>query len=336
LFAQPATDLGDVFLMLEDRTEGRVDRLLLEIGLFEGDQRGGPIQGLGDARHLVEIDAAQLVHEVADLPGQRLRGLRLTGGDDRLFLLDRRIIDPVVEAAALQRVVQLARAVRGDDHDRRHRGLDRADLRHGDLEVGEEFQQESLELLVGAVDLVDQQHRARAWVIVGVFDRLEERALDDEFRPEDLAQRVASRRTFGLQHTNLEHLLGVVPLVDCMVDIQSLVALKADQLGVEQGCHRLGNLSFADTGFAFQQQRLTEAQGEEQGGPQAAVGNIGAPAQGFLDLVDRLDVRADVGRWRSGHPLSVLPCSSAPSGPMRAWLAIRGVVYAPGHPARSV
>ena len=71
-------------------------------------------------------------------------------------------VDPVVEAAPLQRVVQLARPVRGD-HDRgRLVGGDRPELGHGDREVGEHLEQERLELVVGPVELVDQQHRAGA------------------------------------------------------------------------------------------------------------------------------------------------------------------------------
>ena len=39
--------------------------------------------------------------------------------------------------------------------------LDRAELGNADLEVGQKLEQKGLELLVGAVDLVDQQHRRR-------------------------------------------------------------------------------------------------------------------------------------------------------------------------------
>ena len=74
----------------------------------------------------------------------------------------RRVVDPVVQAAALERVVDLAGPVRGEDHPRRPGGLDRADLRHGDLEVGQDLEQVGLELLVGAVDLVDQEDRRGA------------------------------------------------------------------------------------------------------------------------------------------------------------------------------
>ena len=57
--------------------------------------------------------------------------------------------------------MDLAGAVGGDDHDRRLRGLDRAELRDGHLEVGQHLEQERLERLVGAVELVDQEHRRR-------------------------------------------------------------------------------------------------------------------------------------------------------------------------------
>ena len=41
-------------------------------------------------------------------------------------------------------------------------GLDRAEFGDGDLEVGQDLQQVGLERLVGAVELVDQQHRRPA------------------------------------------------------------------------------------------------------------------------------------------------------------------------------
>ncbi len=68
------------------------------------------------------------------------------------------IVDEQVQAAPLQRVAEVAGVVAGDDHVRRRLRLDRADLRHGDLEVAQHLQQERLELLLGAVDLVDQQN----------------------------------------------------------------------------------------------------------------------------------------------------------------------------------
>ena len=70
----------------------------------------------------------------------------------------------MVQAAALEGVVDLARPVRGEDDPRRLVGLDRADLGDRDLEVREDLEQVRLELLVGAVDLVDEQDRGDAIV----------------------------------------------------------------------------------------------------------------------------------------------------------------------------
>ena len=63
-----------------------------------------------------------------------------------------RVVDPVVEAAALERVVQLAGAVRGHDDERATLRRDRPQLRDRDLEVGQELEQERLELVVGPVE----------------------------------------------------------------------------------------------------------------------------------------------------------------------------------------
>ena len=89
------------------------------------------------------------------------------------------IVDPVIQAAPLQRVVELARAVRRDDHDRRRCGADRAELGNRDLVVRQHLEQVAFELLVGAIELVDQQHRRRA---VSARQRLQQRPLDQELR----------------------------------------------------------------------------------------------------------------------------------------------------------
>ena len=109
------------------------------------------------------------------------RGTRVR--DDLVFLLERRIVDPVVQAAALERVVDLAGPVRGQDDARRPLGPDRAELRDRDLEVRQDLEQVRLELLVGPVDLVDQQDRRNA---VRRLERLEQRALDQELGAEDV------------------------------------------------------------------------------------------------------------------------------------------------------
>jgi hypothetical protein len=65
----------------------------------------------------------------------------------------------VVDAPPFQGIVDLPGAVGGEDHDRRIVRFDRPDLGNRDLEVGEQLEEECLELLVGPVELVDQQYR---------------------------------------------------------------------------------------------------------------------------------------------------------------------------------
>ena len=116
--------------------------------------------------------------------GPAPRDAGLPDQDDLDLALGGRVADPVVQAAPLQRVVQLPGAVGGEDHERRALRLDRADLGDADLEVGEHLEQESLELVVGPVDLVDEQHR-----LVAGPDRLQQRPFQQELRAEELVHR---------------------------------------------------------------------------------------------------------------------------------------------------
>jgi hypothetical protein len=126
--------------------------------------------------------------------------------------------------------VDLTGPVRGQDHAGRQRGGDRADLGHRDLEIGQDLQQVGLELLVGPVDLVDQQDRRHA---IGRFERLEERPPNQEVRPEDVVGSRLVCLAARLEQADLEHLARIVPLVDGGVDVEALVALEPDQPGAE-------------------------------------------------------------------------------------------------------
>ncbi len=75
---------------------------------------------------------------------------------DLIFGLEAGVVDPLVQATALERIVHLSGAVGGDDHERRLLCADGADLGNGDLEVGQDLQQKALKLFIGAVDLVNQ------------------------------------------------------------------------------------------------------------------------------------------------------------------------------------
>src|SRR6266852_1677188 len=61
------------------------------------------------------------------------------------------VIDPVVEASPLQRVVQVAGPVRGEDDDRRIVSPPRPEFGNRNRRLGEQLEQERLELVVAPV-----------------------------------------------------------------------------------------------------------------------------------------------------------------------------------------
>ena len=109
---------------------------------------------------LLQVLAAQRLDEARDLAGERRLDARQRA--PAMIASSRRLVgklDIGVEAAPAQRVGQLARAVLVRITYGIEVARDRAELGDADLEVGQELQQVGLELLVGAVDLVDQQDR---------------------------------------------------------------------------------------------------------------------------------------------------------------------------------
>ena len=85
-----------------------------------------------------------------------------------------------VQTAALECFAQLACAVVGQDRDRQSASMHRSNFRNTHLIVAQKLQQERLEFLIGAVDLVDQQY---CWLLG--TDRLENRALDQKVLGEE-------------------------------------------------------------------------------------------------------------------------------------------------------
>ena len=189
----------------------------------------------------------------------------------------------MIEAPALQRIVDLTRAV-GGDHDERHLAcLDGADLRNRDLEVGEQLEQERLELFVRPVDLVDQQHGRRGVVVV---DRIEQGTAQQELRAEDLAFGGASVGTLA-HEPDVQELARIVPLVDGVRQVDSFVALEPDQPRAQHIGHDLGRLGLADARLAFDEERLLELERKEDRGGKRAVADVAALAQAALDVLDR-------------------------------------------------
>ena len=118
--------------------------------------------------------------------------------------------------------------------------------------------------LVGAVELVDQQHRRAGRI---GLERLQQRPLDQEALGEHVVlEPLAVVRALGLGDADRDHLRGVVPLVDRGRDVEPLVALQADQPAPERRGQHLGDLGLADAGLAFEEQRPAHLEREEQHG----------------------------------------------------------------------
>jgi hypothetical protein len=175
--------------------------------------------------------------------------------------------------------VEFARAVRGEHDERAPPRGDRAELRDRDREVGQELEQERLELVVGAVDLVDQQHRRVGRIRL---ERLQQRSPQQELAAEELA-RLGAR----LGRTDRQQLALVVPVVDRVVQVDALVALQADQPRAGGRRQRTRHLGLADARLALEQQRLLERRREEDRGAEGLVGEIALAGQALRHVVGR-------------------------------------------------
>ena len=82
----------------------------------------------------------------------------------------------------------------------------------------------------------------------------------------------------------MEELAGVVPLVDGLVDVYALVALEADERRIEDAREDLGDLGLADPGLAFEEQRTSELEGEEDRGGQSLVSQVVVLAEPMLQV----------------------------------------------------
>src|SRR5215204_4332641 len=187
------------------------------------------------------------------------------------------MLDVVVEATALERVVDLSSTVGGQDGHRRTFGHDGAELGDGDGEVREDLQEKSFELVVGAIHLVYEQHgRHRP----PVLQRLQERTAYQELAVVEVALDAFLIFTSeGFGGADVEELAGVVPFVDGLVDVYALVALETDKWCLQDAGEDFGDLGLAYPRLAFQKQRPSELEGEEDRGGEPFVRQVVVLAQ---------------------------------------------------------
>jgi hypothetical protein len=234
--------LRDVGLVLEEDVERLLGGLLVDRVDVEQQQGARPVEGLGHARRLLQVEHADRADDAAHLVGEVLGDAGDLGEDDLLLALHRRVVDVEVEAAPLERLGELTGVVRREEHERDLLGLDRAELGDRDLVVGEDLEQQRLGLDLDAVDLVDQQHHG-----VGGGDRLEQRAGEQELVGEDVVVDLAPRVAVAIG-LDAQELLLVVPLVEGFALVEALVALEADQAGAGHLGDRLRELGLAGAG----------------------------------------------------------------------------------------
>ena len=118
-------------------------------------------------------------------------------------------------------------------------------------------------------------------------ERLKQRALYQELRREDIAAQALAAAVAGrFGKPDLDHLPGVVPLVDGGRDVQSLVALKPDQPPPERVAQDLGDLGLADPGLALQEKRPVQLERQEESGRQRPFGDVVAAGEQVQCLID--------------------------------------------------
>src|SRR5919202_371599 len=266
-----AADALEVVAFLEQRAERAIRRRSVHLVAPERVEGLGPIQRLADAGRPVEVEPAQILHERAHLVGEALSDVGKPRAGDRHLALDAGMVYPVVEAAPLERLVQVTGPVGGNDHRRRLLGAHDPDLRNRHLEVREELEQEGLELVVGAVELVDQQDRA------GLREGLEQGPAHQE---------LLGVQRGGAAGPQLQQLARVVPVVEGVVDVDALIALQADERRAHGGGQRLGELGLAHARLTLHQQRLAQAQCEVHHGGQALVDQVALPVERRREVCD--------------------------------------------------
>ena len=292
--------------VLDDDAHRGPEHVLVDVLGAEQEQGARPVDRLRDRRRLLEVEVAHVGDHLDELLGDGVGQLGRVHAHDLELALRAGVVEPEVQAAALERLGQLARVVRGEQHDRVRAGLDPAQLRDRDLEVRQQLEQHRLELLVGLVDLVDQEHDR----LLG-GDRVHERPREQELLAEDVVLHGVPARAGGLG-LDPQQLLAVVPLVQRLRLVQALVALEPHERAVEVGGERLGQLGLADAGRPLDEHRLAEPGGEEGDERGRLAREVAGGAEPGVDVGDRCGSRGHAGRPRIDSP----PCRS-PRSPRR-------------------
>src|SRR3990167_2821291 len=290
---------GDVLLELEEDTERALHHVQAQVFGVQQQQRFGPVDGLADRGLLFQVHLPHRLNESDQFAVQCFRQAWHAALQNAPLQLRLGEWNVQVQAAALERVAHLARVVAGEKNDGLDLGLDGAEFGHRDLKVGQHFEQESLELGVGLVNLVHQQHAA-ALLVQGLIERARlKKVLGEEqivVRMQPLDGGRESHRAlhhlpqFVLEELRIEQLLAVFPLVQGLGFVQAFETLHADQGHVENLCHALGQFGLADAGRAFDKDRLFQIEAQIDRGGDFAAGNVVDRSQPLRQAIDGVKV----------------------------------------------
>jgi hypothetical protein len=171
-----------------------------------------------------------------------------------------------------------------------------AELGYRDRRLGQQLEQERLELVVGPVDLVDEQDGGSR---PGVQQRREQRPGQQVLLGEEVL--VLDVLAGRLGEPDGQQLARVVPFVQRLGGRDALVALQPHQRGVERGRQRLGRLGLADPRLAFEQDRLPHPDGQEQRGGQLLAGQVAGRLQGRGKRADSWEPVFEIMCQRAAH-----------------------------------
>ena len=104
--------------MLDDDAQRLLEHVLVDVLGAQQEQRARPVDRLGDRGRLLQVQAAHHLHDLDQLARHLLVQLGRVQAHDLQLALHVGVVEPQVEAAALERLGQLARVVRGQQHQR--------------------------------------------------------------------------------------------------------------------------------------------------------------------------------------------------------------------------
>ena len=286
-------------------------------------QRPRPVQRFGDARRLQQVGGAQPADRGGDLGRQAAGDLGQPGAQDRHLALERRMLDPVIEAAPLERVVHLPGAVGGEHDQRRLRsaailpssGIVTA---NSDSTSSRNASNSSSARSISSISSTDLGCAAPP----GSAGRAgTARCTAPTRRPPDRVRRRAGGDR--LDRAQMQDLAREVPVVERLRRVDALVALQPDQLRAPDLGQRRGQRGLADAGLALQQQRPAQGVGQIGRRADPGVGQVAGGGQRHGEGLGGRERRVRSVRGAAGDglgtgaltdPLSPIVPTSGPVG----------------------